>query len=312
MPPGGAAQQSDYARSVFKNNLGGHDAYSRHVRYITQFQNVYGGGGGSGKVAVKGKTELDGLVEKHRFLRDDDDKELEELSPEDRIAVKYYRGLFKEFALVDLKHYKSGQFALRWRTEPEVLSGLGQFTCGNTRCAYHQAEDDMPVPQPKLVTLELPFGYVEEGEAKQALVKVVLCERCKKKLMWKRNKDREEAGEGEAEPESPHEAGGTSFNKVEGTSSNKGERTSSHKDEQASSGRRERDYPSRSERDRHEGESSSRHDHDRDGRDRHRRDRDGRDQDRERRDRDRDRRDRERKHEKSRRSSRSRSPRRTR
>lgn len=124
----------------------------------------------------------------NRFLRDDDDKELEELSPEDRIAVKYYRGLFKEFALVDLKHYKSGQvrphpfpsdllltrtqFALRWRTEPEVLSGLGQFTCGNTRCAYHQAEDDMPVPQPKLVTLELPFGYVEEGEAKQALVKV--------------------------------------------------------------------------------------------------------------------------------------------
>lgn len=56
---------------------------------------------------------LFGLLERvylwFRFLRDDDDKELNELSPDDRIAVKYYRGLFKEFALVDLKHYKSGQ-----------------------------------------------------------------------------------------------------------------------------------------------------------------------------------------------------------
>ncbi|CAE7144248.1 unnamed protein product [Rhizoctonia solani] len=190
-----STSQSDHARSVFRNNLGGQDAYTRHVRYIAQFQNVYNSGG-STQVKGKGRTEMDGLVENHKFLRDDDDRELEELGPEERIAVKYYRGLFKEFAVVDLKHYKSGQFALRWRTESEVISGLGQFTCGNTRCAYHQADDDRLVPQPKLITLELPFGYVEDGEAKSALVKVVLCERCKKKLMWKREKDREPA-EGE-------------------------------------------------------------------------------------------------------------------
>ncbi|CCO29642.1 Protein FRA10AC1 [Rhizoctonia solani AG-1 IB] len=193
-----STSQSDHARSVFRNNLGGQDAYTRHVRYVKQFQNVYNPGG-SAQMKAKGKTEMDGLVEHHKFLRDDDEKELEQLSPEERIAVKYYRGLFKEFAVVDLKHYKSGNFALRWRTETEVISGLGQFTCGNARCAYHQADDDRPVPQPKLITLELPFGYVEDGEAKSALVKVVLCERCKKKLMWKRDKDREgmERHEGE-------------------------------------------------------------------------------------------------------------------
>ncbi|KAG9104809.1 hypothetical protein FRC06_009279 [Ceratobasidium sp. 370] len=194
MPPSASTStpsQSDFARSVFRNNLRGEDAYSRHVRYVTQFQNVYGSGSGSKVPAKSGRTELDGLIQGHRFLRDDDEKELDELSAEERIAVKYYRGLFKEFALVDLKHYKSGKFALRWRVEDEVVEGYGQFTCGNTRCAYHKEQERR---QPKLLTLELPFAYEEQGEAKQALVKVVLCERCKKKLMWKRERRDEERG----------------------------------------------------------------------------------------------------------------------
>jgi protein FRA10AC1 len=37
-----------------------------------------------------------------------------------------------------------------------------------------------------LRTLELPFGYVEQGEVKSALVKVVLCGKCVKKILWKR------------------------------------------------------------------------------------------------------------------------------
>jgi protein FRA10AC1 len=44
-----------------------------------------------------------------------------------------------------------------------------------------------------LHTLELPFGYVEEGETKAALVKVVLCDRCVKKIMWKREREKEAA-----------------------------------------------------------------------------------------------------------------------
>ncbi|KAG9089640.1 hypothetical protein FS749_001179 [Ceratobasidium sp. UAMH 11750] len=198
MPPASTStsSQSDFARSVFRNNLRGEDAYSRHVRYVTQFQNVYGSSG-SKLPAKSGRTELDGLIQGHRFLRDDDDKELDELSAEERIAVKYYRGLFKEFALIDLKHYKSGKFALRWRTEDEVVEGYGQFTCGNTRCAYHKEQERQ---QPKLLTLELPFAYEEQGEAKQALVKVVLCERCKKKLLWKRER-RDEKQDPPGEPD---------------------------------------------------------------------------------------------------------------
>jgi protein FRA10AC1 len=47
-----------------------------------------------------------------------------------------------------------------------------------------------------LTTLELPFSYVEQGESKSALVKVALCEKCVKKLMWKRQKEKEKATTG--------------------------------------------------------------------------------------------------------------------
>lgn len=46
--------------------------------------------------------------------------------------------------------------------------------------------------KPSLTTLELPFTYAEQDEIKSALVKVVLCEKCCKKLMWKRRKEKEE------------------------------------------------------------------------------------------------------------------------
>jgi len=72
-----------------------------------------------------------------------------------------------------------------------VLSGAGETTCGNTRCEHHhhhtKNKKKKNVP---LTTLELPFGYVEHGTSKSALVKVVLCGRCLKKLMWKRNKEK--------------------------------------------------------------------------------------------------------------------------
>jgi protein FRA10AC1 len=144
----------------------------------------------------------------YRFLREDDDKHA---TWDDQVAQKYYSSLYREFAVCDLKHYKSGnvsstivpgtnpliftlrycsafdQFALRWRTEAEVLSGAGETSCGNTRCASH----DVNVLMPPLSTLELPFVYEEQRETKTALVKVVLCGRCVKKLMWKREKEKE-------------------------------------------------------------------------------------------------------------------------
>jgi len=62
------------------------------------------------------------------------------------------------------------QFALRWRTEEEVLSGTGESSCGNTRCKHHNVNSFVP----SLSTLELPFAYEEQGETKSALVKTVL------------------------------------------------------------------------------------------------------------------------------------------
>lgn len=85
------------------------------------------------------------------------------------------------------------QFALRWRTEEEVISGAGETTCGNTRCSRHFPRNiDPDDPRSSLTTLELPFSYMEDGEGKFALVKVVLCAKCCKKLMWKRNKEKEQ------------------------------------------------------------------------------------------------------------------------
>lgn len=86
---------------------------------------------------------------------------------------------------------KQNQFSLRWRTESEVLSGSGETTCGNTRCHHHSPEPDDNSYH--LNTVELPFAYIEKGESKSALVKVVLCDKCIKKLMYKRMKDKEAA-----------------------------------------------------------------------------------------------------------------------
>ncbi|KAH9902768.1 folate-sensitive fragile site protein Fra10Ac1-domain-containing protein [Cubamyces lactineus] len=146
-----------------------------------------------------GISEFDILKSSHKFLREDDGVDERQLPWDERLAKKYYSSLYREYAVCDLKHYKSGNFALRWRTEEEVLSGAGETTCGNTRCPLHkefpEQGDDI---RPALTTLELPFSYLEHGESKFALVKVVLCPKCVKKLMYKRNKEKEEARRQEA------------------------------------------------------------------------------------------------------------------
>ncbi|KAH9998793.1 folate-sensitive fragile site protein Fra10Ac1-domain-containing protein [Russula compacta] len=133
-------------------------------------------------------TEFDILKASHKFLREEEEDAAESpnASWNDQLAQKYYGSLFREFAVCDLKHYKSGNFALRWRTEAEVLSAAGENTCGNTRCKHHNNQDATV----QLSTLELPFAYEEHREHKTALVKVVLCPRCSKKLMWKRDKEK--------------------------------------------------------------------------------------------------------------------------
>ena len=54
-------------------------------------------------------TEFDILKASHKFLRQDEDHaEAQNASWDDQLAQKYYDNLFREFAVCDLKHYKSG------------------------------------------------------------------------------------------------------------------------------------------------------------------------------------------------------------
>ncbi|KAI6042890.1 folate-sensitive fragile site protein Fra10Ac1-domain-containing protein [Pisolithus marmoratus] len=155
-------------------------------------------------------TEFDLLKASHKFLRDDAEQagsssNASSSSWNDQLAKKYYDTLYREFALCNLKHYKSGNFALRWRTENEVVDATGETTCANMRCEYHRPHSNS---LPPLTTLELPFAYEEHGELKQALVKVVLCPGCVKKLMWKRNREKRMSAKRKAVEEGSDDKGG--------------------------------------------------------------------------------------------------------
>lgn len=111
-----------------------------------------------------------------RFIRSNFDED--DLTWGQRVAKKYYDKLFKEYALCELKYYKEGKIALRWRTEKEVIVGKGHFICASTRCDETK----------KLQSWEVNFGYMEDGEKKNELVKVRLCPECSDKLNFKTKK----------------------------------------------------------------------------------------------------------------------------
>ncbi|CAM9224538.1 unnamed protein product [Ectocarpus fasciculatus] len=92
------------------------------------------------------------------------------------MAAKYYKLLFKEYALADLSRYREDKVGLRWRTEKDVVSGKGQFECGALRC---QERKD-------LHSYELNFKYKEAGAVKNELVKVRVCPQCARKLFRKK------------------------------------------------------------------------------------------------------------------------------
>lgn len=161
------------------------DPYSRHKKFVNDYILHYGVGRPKGwkpPLGADTKTDADILRENHRFIRtkaDDgagDDRVSAVLSWEKRLAKKYYDKLFKEYAIADLSRYKEGMVGLRWRTEPEVLRGKGQFVCSAKGCTLHN----------ELQTFELDFQYGEAGENKQALVKVRVCPGCAARLNYKR------------------------------------------------------------------------------------------------------------------------------
>lgn len=149
------------------------NAFERHKKFVSDYILYYGGQMADFKrPAAKDKTDHDVLRENHRFLWREEDEE--DMTWEKELAKKYYDKLFKEYCIADLSRYKETKFGFRWRTENEVVSGKGQFQCGNKRCEKQEG----------LKSWEVNFAYVEHGEKRNALVKLRLCPECSFKLNY--------------------------------------------------------------------------------------------------------------------------------
>ncbi|XP_057822175.2 uncharacterized protein LOC131034640 isoform X1 [Cryptomeria japonica] len=155
----------------------GLNAYDRHKKFMSDYVRFYGKHT-SGEEKLPVKTDQDTLREAYRFIRSEED-DLDS-SWEQRLAKRYYDKLFKEYCIADMSKYKEGKIGLRWRVEKEVISGKGQFICGNKKCDERDG----------LSSYEVNFSYHEAGESKQALVKLKVCERCAIKLNYKKEKEK--------------------------------------------------------------------------------------------------------------------------
>ncbi|XP_058292185.1 protein FRA10AC1 isoform X2 [Hylobates moloch] len=137
------------------------DAYQRHTKFVNDYILYYGGKKEDFKrLGENDKTDLDVIRENHRFLWNEEDEM--DMTWEKRLAKKYYDKLFKEYCIADLSKYKENKFGFRWRVEKEVISGKGQFFCGNKYCDKKEG----------LKSWEVNFGYIEHGEKRNALVKL--------------------------------------------------------------------------------------------------------------------------------------------
>ncbi|GER31984.1 protein FRA10AC1 [Striga asiatica] len=158
-------------KQQYQDHIRGLNAYERHKKFVDDYVGYYGKQKSTeGTLPVK--TDQDTLREGYRqspfltlfdfihlvsirFIRTEED----DMNPswEQRLVKRYYDKLFKEYCIADMSQYKTGKIGLRWRTEKEVN-----------------------------------FSYFEAGENKQALVKLVACERCAKKLYYKKRKEEEQ------------------------------------------------------------------------------------------------------------------------
>lgn len=124
-------------------------------------------------------TDNDAIARNYNFIMDSDASKAQKwgrcgavrFSWEQRLAIRYYNRLYKEYALVDLTYYEINKIGMRWRTEREVIDGKGQFSCGNLHCDNTNTHE--------LCSYEVPFRYKDlEGKVVSTLVKVRLCGPC--------------------------------------------------------------------------------------------------------------------------------------
>ncbi|KAK6143161.1 hypothetical protein DH2020_023509 [Rehmannia glutinosa] len=163
----------------YQDHIRGLNAYDRHKKFVNDYVGYYGKQN-SARETLPVKTDQDTLREGYRFIRTEED----DMNPswEQRLVKRYYDKLFKEYCIADMSKYKTGKIGLRWRTEKEVISGKGQFTCGNKHCNQKDS----------LSSYEANFSQIYSGENKQALVKLVACDRCSEKLYYKKRKEEDQ------------------------------------------------------------------------------------------------------------------------
>jgi len=152
------------------------DAYSRHKKFINDYVLFYGDAAEYCKPIQPSRTDYDVLQETYKFIRTEEDND--DSDWQKKMAKKYYDKLFREYCLADLTRFKEGKIGLRWRIEKEVFSGKGHFICGNKKCDSNES----------LKSFEVNFAYVENGEKKNALVKLRLCPPCGRMLNYKHEK----------------------------------------------------------------------------------------------------------------------------
>ncbi|XP_072990394.1 uncharacterized protein [Typha latifolia] len=167
-------------KQQYQFHIRGLNAYERHKKFMKDYAQFYGREENmNGALPVR--TDRDVLREGYRFILSEEDDV--DSTWEKRLVKRYYDKLFKEYCIADMSQYKKGKIGLRWRTEKEVVSGKGQFVCGNKKCDEKDG----------LGSYEVNFSYVEAGEQKQALVKLVACKRCAEKLVYRREKEKEQS-----------------------------------------------------------------------------------------------------------------------
>eukprot|EP00056_Hartaetosiga_gracilis_P007310 m.106696 g.106696 ORF g.106696 m.106696 type:complete len:251 (-) comp12678_c1_seq2:186-938(-) len=121
------------------------------------------------------RNDFDVIAEENRFVWDKEDEH--NMTKEKQMAKTFHDKLYKEYVIINLSRYKTGQFGMRWRTEDEVLVGKGEHQCGSTKCEKRE----------KLQTWEVVFKYKERGRDKSDLVKVRLCPKCSKRLNYRQH-----------------------------------------------------------------------------------------------------------------------------
>ncbi|KAK9283209.1 hypothetical protein L1049_011445 [Liquidambar formosana] len=204
--------EKEERKQQYQAHIRGLNAYDRHKKFLKDYVGFYGEERSTYET-LPVKTDKDTLREGYRFIRSEED----DMDPswEQKLVKRYYDKLFKEYCIADMSHYKSGKIGLRWRTEKEVISGKAamcipnfqapevarpklktqkmqdsrQFICGNKHCNEKDG----------LASYEVNFSYFEAGENKQALVKLVTCERCAEKLHYKKRKEKEQLEKKEKE-----------------------------------------------------------------------------------------------------------------